>query len=97
MTMLIIILCIYFIINLFLAMVMAVYTADTDDLTIYPNLIYGLRFECNLNNVGVAIVTTVVTLLCLPAIIMSTLVLGLIFCSSRLWEKFCYIFRRKDD
>ena len=83
-------------INLFLALGMTCSSTNDDSFSIYPSLIYSLREEYHLNKLGTAIVVALITILCLPAVVCSTIILTLMFCGLKLGQLFCKIFRRKD-
>ena len=85
----------YLAINLFLTVAMVCSSFD-DSLTIYPELIYRLREEYQLNKLGTAIVVALITILCLPSVVCSAIILTTVFCGFKLCRMFCRIFRRKD-
>ena len=84
-------------INAFLTIGMVCCCGDTGSIFIYPDLIYALRETYNLNKIGVGIVIILVTILCLPSIVCSAVILTLMFCILKLSRIFCKIFRRKDN
>ena len=89
-------LCCYLGIKLFLAIGMTYSSADDDSLSIDPSLVYSLREEYRLNKLGTALVVALITILCLPAVVCSTIILTLMYCGLKLCKLFCKIFRRKD-
>ena len=81
--------------NAVLSLAMFATMMNEREFSIYPSLIYSLRNNYRINTLGTIIVITLVTLLCLPAIIISTTWMIVSFAIFCLCTSFCYLFQRR--